>query len=184
MKERPFIFIAALLASSFAAPPPGQRAQRRAAAVYKVCPDPSAPCKSPDKEFAPYELSFALPRKLKPNADYTSPPFQAVLLKTFTYTEDNECDQGDYSSFIEREREEVQKMFPERKVFADHQCPDLGAVSYVIAGQPEDTGPGPFLAVYAGETRAEAEQVLSKVRGKYPGATIKSMKVSFSIIDQ
>jgi len=184
MKTRPFVIIAALLASSVAAAPPGQRAQRRAAAVYKVCPDPSAPCKSPDKEFAPYELSFALPKKLKPNADYTSASFQAVLLKTFTYTADNECDQGEYSSFIEREREEVQKMFPERKVFADHQCPDLSSVAYVIAGQPKDTGPGPFLAVYGGETRAEAEQVLRKVQANYPGAAIKTMQVSFSIIEQ
>jgi hypothetical protein len=45
--------------------------------------------------------------------------------------------------------------------------------------------PWPFpRRLRGGETRAEAEQVLRKAQGKYPGAAIKRMQVSFSIIDQ
>jgi hypothetical protein len=62
----------------------------------------------------------------------------------------------------------VQKMFPERKVFADHQCPDMGAVSYVIAGQPADNGPGPFLAVYGGGRRGPRP---SRCSGRRRGST-------------
>ena len=184
MRNSILIATAVTVLSTIFASAPGTSAQKtRQPAALKVCADPSAPCTSPAKEFAPYELSFTLPRRLRANVEYKSAQFFAVFLKTYTYTVDNECDQGEYSEFIERERKQVQQMFPERKVFADHQCPDMGAVSYIIAGQSGEYGPGPFLAVYAA-TRAEAEQVLAKVKAKYPAATIKGMQVSYSRIEQ
>jgi hypothetical protein len=147
----------------------------------KVCADPSAPCQSPNKAFAPYELSFHLPKRLKANVDYKSAPFFAVILKTKAPTADEECDKGEYSSKLERERKQVQSLFPERKVFADNQCPDMGAVAYMINGKANT---GMFLAVYGGETQMEAEVVLAKIRAKYRSASVKKMQVVFEQIEQ
>ena len=72
-------------------------------------------------------------------------------------------------------------MFPDRKVFADQQCPDMGAVSYTIGGK---NNVNTFVAVYGGATRAEAETLLLKVKNKYPGASIKSMQVIFEQTEQ
>jgi hypothetical protein len=144
----------------------------------KVCPNPTAPCRSKHKSFEKYELSFTLPKVIKPNVAYTSAPFYAVLLKSFS---DPECDQGEYSANVEHLRQEAQRMFPDRKVFADNQCPDMGAVSYAFNGKPNANA---FVAVYAGDTRAEAEQVLAKAREKYPNAMQMRMRVSFERIEQ
>ena len=152
-----------------------------AQAPLKVCADPSAPCKSPNKEFAPYELSFQLPKRLRPNVGYKSAPFWAVLLKLKSADPDADCDEGEYSSKLENERKQVQSMFPDRKVFADQQCPDMGAVSYTISGK---NNVNTFVAVYGGATRAEAETLLLKAKHKYPGASIKSMQVIFEQTEQ
>ena len=146
--------------------------------LLKVCPDPSAPCRSKHKSFEKYELSFTLPKVIKPNVAYTSAPFYAVILESFS---DPECDEGEYSTNVERLRQEAQRMFPGRKVFADNQCPDMGAVSYVLKGKPDASA---FVAVYAGDTQPEAAQVLSKAREKYPKARQVRMQVSFESIEQ
>ncbi len=152
-----------------------------AQAPLKVCADPSAPCKSPNKEFAQYELSFQLPKRLRPNVGYKSAPFWAVLLKSRSADPDADCDEGEFSSKLENERKKVQSMFPDRKVFADQQCPDMGAVSYTISGK---NNVNTFVAVYGGATRAEAETLLLKLKSKYPGALVKSMQVSFEQTEQ
>jgi hypothetical protein len=144
----------------------------------KVCPNPSAPCRSKHKSFEKYELSFTLPKVIKPNVAYTSSPFYAVILKSFS---DPECDEGEYSTNVEQLRQEAQRMFPGRKVFADNQCPDMGAVSYALNGKPTANV---FVAVYAGDTRAEAAEVLAKAREKYPNARQVRMQVSFERIEQ
>jgi hypothetical protein len=156
-------------------------AQAGAQTVAKVCGDPGAPCKSALKAFAPYELSFQLPRRVKANVDYKSVPFFGVVLRTTAMDPDSECDQGEYSSKLEKERKRIQSMFPERKVFADNQCPDMGAVAYVVNGRPNtDT----LLAIYGGESQAEAEQVLAKVKTRYPKAAVRKMQVVFQQIEQ
>jgi hypothetical protein len=156
-------------------------AQAGAQTAAKVCGDPAAPCKSAVKAFAPYELSFQLPRRVKANVDYKSAPFFGVVLHTTAMDPDSECDQGEFSSKLEKERKRVQSMFPERKVFADNQCPDMGAVGYVVNGQANtDT----LLAVFGGDSPAEAEQVLAKVRTRYPKAAVKKMQVVFQQIEQ
>jgi hypothetical protein len=144
----------------------------------KVCPSPAAPCQSKHKRFEKYELSFALPKAIKPNLDYTSQTFFAVILKTFA---DADCVQGEYSSAVEKLRVQAQKLFPDRKVFAQQQCPDMGAVAYTINGKSDATI---FIAVYAGETRLEADQVLAKARNTYPAAKPVKMQVSFQRIEQ
>jgi hypothetical protein len=144
----------------------------------KVCPDPVAPCQSKHKTFEKYELPFTLPKVIKPNVDYTSAAFYAVVLKNFS---EPECDQGEYSTDVERFRRDAQRVFQGRKVFADNQCPDMGAVAYTLNGKPNA---GAFVAVYAGATQAEAGQVLAKAREKYPNARQVRMQVSFQRIEQ
>src|SRR5215212_8982151 len=150
MRKRMLIirFVAALMIAS------ASLVSARAQAQLKVCPDPSAPCKSRHKTFEKYELSFMLPKAIKPNVTYQSAPFYAVILKTWN---ESDCDQGEYSSATERFRMQAQKMFPERKVFASNQCPDMGAVGYSINGKPDARA---FVAIYGGETKEEADQVL------------------------
>ena len=144
----------------------------------KVCPNPSSPCHSRHKSFEKYELSFHLPRAIKPNVAYKSASFYAVILKTFS---DPECDVGEYSTEIERYRQQAQKIFPDQKVFADNQCPDMGAVGYIIAGQEEAIV---FVAVFAGESKAEGEQALAKAKQQYGEAKLVRMQASYEQIMQ
>jgi hypothetical protein len=146
-----------------------------------VCPDPAKPCASAEKTFAPYELTFHLPDKLEPNKDYKTRSFQAVILKTFPKFEPggDECDGGEFSTKIEQQRLKLQKLFPDRKVFAGHQCPDMGAVLYQVNGRPYDQF---FIAVYGGETRAEAKRVIAQVRGKLSRPTIKEMQAVYTML--
>jgi hypothetical protein len=146
-----------------------------------VCPDPAKPCTSAAKTFAPYELTFQLPDKLEPNKDYKTHPFQAVILKTFPKFEPggNECDGGEFSTKIEKQRAQLQKLFPDRKVFAAHQCPDMGAVLYEVTGKPYDQF---FIAVYGGETKAEAKRVLAQIRGKLSRPSIKQMQAVYTLL--
>jgi hypothetical protein len=152
-----------------------------AQAQLKVCANPSAPCQSQVKEFAPYELSFELPKRLKPNVDYRSVPFFAVILRNKAGDPDTDCDQGEYSSRLERERKQLQARFPDHKVFADHQCPDMGAVSYVINGKRNTST---LLAIYGGNTREESELVLAKLKSNYRGAAVRRVQVVFERIEQ
>ncbi len=147
--------------------------------LAEVCPHPARPCTSADKTFAPYELTFRLPDKLEPNKDYVTVPFQAIILKTFPKFEPGggECDGGEFSTKVETQRAQLQKLFPDRKVFAAHQCPDMGAVLYQIKGQPYNVF---FIAVYGGTTLAEARQVLAQVKGKFSRPTVKEMQAVYT----
>ncbi|HEX8235743.1 MAG TPA: hypothetical protein VF600_07280 [Abditibacteriaceae bacterium] len=149
--------------------------------VQSVCPDPSASCRHPLKTFAPYELPFRLPQKIKPNTAYQSEPFFGVVLKVFKLTAVDECDRGEYSSRLEAERRRVQALLPQKKVFAAPQCPNMEAVSYIIGGKANTTR---FLAIYGGRTAQEAQQVLARLKKKYPGAVVKRMQVVFEQIVQ
>lgn len=149
----------------------------------QVCPDPAAPCTSPEKTFAPYELTFKLPDQLKPNVDYPTVPFHAVILKTFPRFEPggDECDGGEFSTKVEKQRAEAQALFPDRKVFAAHQCPDMGAVLYQINGRPYNAF---FIAVYGGTTFAEARQVLAQARRKFSRSTVKEMQAIYTRLEE
>jgi hypothetical protein len=148
----------------------------------KVCPNPAAPCKSKHREFYPYDLSFTLPAKIKANVDYKSAPFFAVMLKeNIKVSENEECDGGEYHKRVEADRKKIQTGFPDKKVFASYQCPDMGALSYTVNGQPLNDN---FIALYAGETQAEADLTLLFAKSKYPKATLKKMQVIFNRIEQ
>ncbi|MBI3650001.1 MAG: hypothetical protein HY231_03005 [Acidobacteria bacterium] len=148
----------------------------------KVCPNPVAPCKSKHREFYPYDLSFTLPAKIKVNTDYTSAPFFAVMLKDkIQVAEKEECDGGEFHTRVENERKKIQTLFPDKKVFASYQCPDMGALSYTVYGKPLNDN---FIALYAGDTLEKANQTLALAKTKYPKATLKKMQVGYNQIDQ
>jgi hypothetical protein len=141
-----------------------------AATDSKVCSNPSAPCQSEAYIFEDYELSFKLPKQLTWLNTYQSESFYAILLKSIRA-------EGDCKYVAERERLEVQAMFPERKVFASHNgCNDISPdmLSYTNTNADHN-----FLALYAGRTLAEAEQFLPAVKkhAQFSDANIRKMQV-------
>jgi hypothetical protein len=150
---------------------------------YPVCGNPRTPCQHKDKEFAPYELSFRMPARLRKNTDYKSAPFYAVVLKSYKDFEagGEGCDGGEFSTAIETERKQAQKLFPDRKAFASYQCPDMAAVQYMSGRKTLDDT---FLAIYGGTSQAEGQQVLDKAREHYPAASLKRMQALYNWIFQ
>ena len=137
-----------------------------------ICPNPSAPC----GQFEQYKLPLRLPRRIRPNTTYRSVTFYAVVLRSLPYDETGNCD------LHEPERARVQERFPERKVFYDTQCPDLEGIAYMDAGNNQPIRE--VLAIYAGSTPAEAQQVLARVRamGGYRNARVRRMYGVFESI--
>ena len=135
----------------------------------KICPDPSAPCRT-TVTFSPHDLPFQVPANA---VIWETEPFFAIILKSVRVNADiDNCDR-----FVpEAERLAAQRLFPRRKVFAS-RCADPGDLYY--AGVAENQR---FMAVYAGRTRAEAERTLSLVKatGKYAGANIRRMHAGFN----
>src|SRR5437868_2919225 len=83
-------------------------ASSKAQTPLKVCPNPAAPCKSKHREFYPFDLSFNLPAKIKPNVDYKSAPFFAVMIKEkIQVSEKEECDGGEYHKRVENDRKKI-----------------------------------------------------------------------------
>ncbi len=141
-----------------------------------VCPFPDTPCSSSAYEFAPYDLSFNLPKQLKWQTAHNSVHFYAIIirsLKAISPEPGNPNDETECGGYVsERERLQVQAMFPCRKVFASrHGC---SMVWYNNVNDQHN-----FLAVYAGKTYAEANQVLQNVKttGRFASANIRKMQV-------
>jgi hypothetical protein len=175
----PILALTSLLVGITGAAPSGSTAASTKG--FPVYSRPSASLSLPYKSFAPYELPFRLPKSIKPNVTYSSVPFYAVILKVAPSGTEQDCDGGEFSSTWESERKRVQKSFPQKKVFAAHQCPDMGAVSYTIDGKPSTR---PFIAIYGGATQKEAELIQTKIKKSYRAASIKKMSVSYQQIMQ
>lgn len=167
-------------------PSPSQATTPKPTAANAVCPSPDKPCHHKDKHFDDWEISFRMPARLQPNKTYNSAPFYAVLLKT--YESDDDCDGGEYVESIEAERKREQARQIGRKVFALYGCPNMGAVGYDFDGmwdaKHENALISNFLAVYAGESKPEAEETLKDLKTEYPQAVLKQMTANFEIIDQ
>jgi hypothetical protein len=152
---------------------------------FEVCPDPNAPCHSKARRFAAYELPFRLPANLKAGREYKSAAFYGIIIKTY---ESEDCDADDHTASIERERIQIQKIYPTRKVFASYSCPNMDALTYDFAGLKDPSGErfliNTFIGVYAGRTSAEAAEFLVYVRTLYPQAMMKRMTAGYSIVDQ
>lgn len=143
----------------------------------KVCPNPSVPCRSSKFEFPPYALSFRLPSNLKWLNNYRSVSFYSVLLKSMTAIPDPDGPAGPQkcSGYIsDTERVRVQAMFPTHKVFTSRFGCGSPGIGYTGVNYDYN-----FLAVYAGETKGEAEQFLARVKATktFPDANIRRMQV-------
>lgn len=137
--------------------------KRRAVKHLTVCGNPNVSCPSVMK-FEPYVLPFRMPANA---VIYDTEVFYAVVLRSVPTSRDN-CD----NYVPEPERLAAQLLFPDHKVFTS-RCVEPGEVSYT------NTNPrANFMAVYAGNTPAEANRVLANVKatGKFPGANLRRMR--------
>jgi len=164
-----------------AAPTPKREPKKTSNAV---CPDPQKPCHHADREFSDWELPFQLPAKIAANKTYSSQSFYAVIIRKF----DDACvDEMDYDSKIERERLRIQKAYPERKVFAEYSCPNMDAVHYDFAGKRDASGERvlltDYIAIYAGATEEEANQILKEAREDFSQAILKKMTASYERLE-
>lgn len=133
----------------------------------KVCFDPSLPCRT-SVQFEAYDLPFQVP---KDAVIWETVEFYAIILKSVPSPD------GDCERFVsEKERLAAQALFPRLKVFASRPC-NLGGLFYTNIAPDQQ-----FMAVYAGATKAQAEQMLAKVQatGNYPGANIRRMRAGFN----
>jgi len=149
------------------------------ASTGDVCGDPQKPCPDPESlKFDAWEMTFRVPKQMEWMKEYQSKPFYAVFLQSVK-AEPDDGPHGDKRCggyFDERQRLAAQKLFPTNKVFASrHGCSINGAVYYPGANRDYN-----FLAVYAGATKAEAENMLTKVKttGKYPGANLRRIRAA------
>lgn len=138
----------------------------------KVCSNPKSPCKSSNQAFNSNELSYKIPDNIEKNTPYYSDFFWGVLLKSrkaIPYKGLASCE----GFFAEKERLQIQKQFPNNKVFASRSgC--LTPVSYSNTNRAYE-----FIAVFAGDTKTKAKEFLKQVKrtGKFKGANIRQMQV-------
>jgi hypothetical protein len=117
----------------------------------RVCGDPEAACKG-RSSFQPYELPVEWPKN---SFIAESRPFYAIILKSAkTDWNFEKCDQV-YSN---NEILGIQGQWPNNKVFA-LKCAEPGYVYYTGVD-----GNYVFIAVYAGESLAQANRFLKTVR--------------------
>jgi hypothetical protein len=166
--------------------------QTKQTSLYEVCPIPQSPCQNVDKSFEDYELSFRLPTKLSKTGNYKSHILWGILLKQDVV---GKCGDGAGSVIqpLEDERIKLQEQYAHNKVFAYHGCPDLSAVTYSYfmvdnvdsKEYPQSLG-NPFLAIYGGKTKAEAEALSDKLKSKYPDLWVRKMRVEYdnSLVNQ
>lgn len=117
--------------------------------------------------FKPHELPFELPQDAIARAEFSSETFFAIILKS-----------AERCAISGTERSNVQKLFPENKVFMNRfGCDDEnGREENIVYGNtnPEFS----FIAVFAGLEFDEAKSLFdqSEVSNMFPGANIRKMR--------
>jgi hypothetical protein len=151
-----------------------------------VCPDPAAPCSSSVVKFKPHQLSFKVLRKTGKETGplAVSSSFYAVMLQSMA--SDHSNPEPKCSSHVPDDaRLAAQKLFRERKVFASRY--DCGAeadfFNYIDESRKEFDQEHNFMAVYAGDTTAQAQATLKRVQatGRFPGANIRKMHIQLGL---
>ena len=132
-----------------------------------VCGNPTVACRS-EATFEPHDLRFRVPRNA---VIWETELFYAVILKSINSSDDN-CD----AHIPESERLAAQALFSDRKVFAS-RCVEPGTLYYTNTRANTR-----LMAVYAGQTLAEANRTLATVKatGKFSGAYVKRMRAGFN----
>jgi hypothetical protein len=134
-----------------------------------ICGDPTARCRTREN-FQPYELPFETGKKF---VIAESKLFYAVILKSVKLNADqSNCDKA----IPEGDRADAQALFPHNMVFV-MRCWESGQNSYTNV-----TDGVSFMAVYAGQTLAQANAFLKTVKatGKFNGATIRRMRAQIN----
>ncbi len=142
--------------------------KRKAVRHASICGDPTAPCKT-SASFQPNDLPFRIPATTN---IYDTDLFYAVILKSMSVPDENNCD-----TFIpESDRLAAQALFPDRKAFSS-RCAEPGGLSYT-----NTSAKARFMAVYAGMTLADANRMLAAVKatGKFPSANVRRMRAAFN----
>lgn len=157
MGGRSLAVLAALAVTGWLAP-------ARAQTPGKICFDPARPCSG----FKAHDLSFALADDGKARGEQRSAPFFAVILQTPARCRASE-----------KERQEAQAHFPGNKVFMTRfECDQDPENNVTYTNVDAKRG---FIAVYGGENRAVAAEVLAKAKAlnRFPGATLRRMEVVY-----
>lgn len=140
----------------------GAAAPAQGAGPAKVCFDPAHPCPG----FKAHDLSFPLVNDGVARAEQRSAPFFAVILKTLPRCGANEA-----------ERRQIQALFAGNKVFLTRfECDAESNVTYGNVDAKRS-----FIAVYGGQTRAGANEVLAKAKvlDRFPGVNMRQMQVIY-----
>lgn len=145
----------------------------------KVCPSPVSAC---GNSFEDNDLSFHLPSKLIWQRNYYSADFYAVILKSRAAVQDRNVDDDRCSQgyFAESERKKIQLLFLNNKVFASRNGCYMPRVWYDGANNQYE-----FIAVYAGESKTQADAFLNQVRRRkeFSDANSRKMKVVYGYGD-
>lgn len=143
--------------------------QKRPAKTWKICGNPNIKCRTV-AGFQKHEIGFEIPKGNTVIAD--SEPFYAIVLKTVKLSPSANCD----NAISEKERLEIQALFPRNKVFA-LKCSEAGDVYYTNVANDVN-----FIAVYAGKTLAAANGFLKTVKatGKFKGANLRKMQAGIN----
>ena len=147
----------------------GQGSKKQKVVPGKICGNPSIKCKSNESVFADWDIQFELPDNY---VIYESETFYAVILKSQKINDRFGGEKTCQPVVTETERSDIQKLFPNNKVFAQN-C-GYGPVNY-----SEDSV---FLAVFAGRSSAQAKSFLKIVNntGKFRDAYIKKLQVNLN----
>ena len=157
-----FVIFCALLLISVSTSADAQRRPR----TGRVCGGPKEPCKG-RSNFQPYELPFDTGRNY---AIAESEMFYAIILESRKIDLARDCE----DIYPERRRIDIQRMFPNNKVFA-LKCFEPGLNYYTNVAN--DVG---FIGVFAGRTRPDATNFLKQVRNKFPGAALRRMQAGIN----
>lgn len=141
---------------------------QKRARLGRVCGNPKQPC-SFAKNFQPNDLPFDTGRNFAiANSEY----FYAIVLESEKLKPDDSCERA----FPEKQRAEIQSLFPNNKVFVV-RCPEPGTNFYTNVSQDVS-----LMAVFAGKTSAEAKAFLAKVKatGKYKNVSLRRMQAGIN----
>ncbi|HUQ33455.1 MAG TPA: hypothetical protein VM095_15140 [Pyrinomonadaceae bacterium] len=143
-----------------------------------VCGNPQdVGCRPQFDGFKRHELAFLTGRaKLGTGTRHESAEFYAVILQSVGAA--RKGGQGcNYMS--EKQRLAAQRLFPANKVFVSRNHCRETLVYYENTNNDFN-----FLAVYGGETEAEAGEILIKARRRYPQANIRKIRVVLDFADE
>lgn len=130
----------------------------------KVCFDPARPCPG----FKAHDLSFPLATDGVARAEERSARFFAVILETVP-----RC------GAVEAKRQQIQALFPGNKAFSTRfECDGDAENNVNYSNVDPKRG---FIAVYGGEERSTANQVLARAKSlnRFTGANLREMQVIY-----